>query len=115
MGRYLTVNGETLHKFWFGCQSSSDILEYGCERQVIVGSILFEELEEIIEKVNRFKAEFEKEFKLTYDSFMENTENMENIEKKDLMFKLASRIDLGEKIIKKLEETKDDLYFEAEI
>jgi len=125
MGRYYT--GDIEGKFWFGSQPSSDILEYGQDDSDsrIQATIYYEELDEIKEKVAKFKAEFEKKFKMTYKKFMalikkqgyltsSNDKTTQTI-KWGKMCREASRIELGDKVIKGLKDKKDDLFVEAEL
>jgi hypothetical protein len=61
MGRY--VSGDFEYKFWFACQPSSDILEYGEEEERSSMKNIYikiENLKIIKAKVNNYKKEFVK-------------------------------------------------------
>ena len=123
MGRFL--GGDLDYKFWFGVQPSDDILLYGYQDERISGYVNFEDLDKIIEQVKGYKEEFKEKFGITYDEFMKkikdkgylssSSDEETNTEKWKEMSSLASRIDLGDKIIKYLNDTKEDMYFDAEI
>lgn len=124
MGRYLTIDGESDYKFWFASQPTSDILDFGYENPNIHGIIPHDSLEEIKEKVVEKKKQFIEEFKISYEEFIAKIDKKGYVESSrdeetqteqwKGMERLGSWIDLGEHIIKKLEENGDDLYFEAE-
>ena len=124
MGRYIT--GDLDFKFWFGIQATEDILEYGVEEELdyIPVVVEFSKLKEIKEKVKRFKKEFRESFKMSYKMFrkkldkkgcLESSDDKETHTKKwRKMLEKASKISLGEKVLKALKEKGDDLYLQAE-
>jgi len=124
IGRYFT--GDIEGKFWFASQPSSDMLEYGHDRSDghIQAVIYHEELKEIKDKVATFKAEFKKNFKMTYKKFMskmnkkgymtDSNDKETKTKKWGEMCREASRIELGDKVITALIDKKDDLYVECE-
>ena len=123
MGRYL--GGDLDYKFWFGVQPSDDILLYGHQEERINGYVNYEDLDKIIEQVKGYKDEFKEKFGITYDEFMKkikdkgylssSSDEETNADKWGEMSSLASRIDLGDKVIKYLNDTKEDMYFDTEI
>ena len=113
MGRYIT--GDFEYKFWFAVQPTSDILAYGYERQdVILANILYSDLNKIKEKVEGYKKDFKRRFKTDYKTFMKKVEKSYQPSKQKERLRLASLIDLGERVIKELKSKKDDLYVEGE-
>jgi hypothetical protein len=125
MGRY--VSGDFEYKFWFACQPSSDILEYGEEEERSSMKNIYikkENLKTIKAKVNNYKKEFKNKFKTTYKAFMNKMEKKGYLsasddeetqtEKWGLMSREASRINLGEVIISNLIKQKSSLCVEAE-
>lgn len=124
MGRFVTVDGEYLHKFWFGVQGSGDILEFGWEDDGINGYIDYECLDDHIKKVDEAKKKFKKKHDLSFFQFMKkmkekgyqksSSDEETNTDKWASMCRDASFIDLGNKIIKKLKKDKDGFSFYAE-
>lgn len=125
MGRY--VSGDFEYKFWFACQPSSDILEYGEEEERSSMKNIYikiENLKIIKAKVNNYKKEFKEKFKMTYKKFMTKMEKKgylsasddkeTNTEMWGDMSREASRIHLGETIIENLIKQKSSLCVEAE-
>jgi hypothetical protein len=122
MGRYITGSFE--YKFWFGSQPSDDILEFAKQDESIHCRIDFEDLKEIKTKVIKFKADFKEQFGIEYKDFMKKINKKGYLSSSDdaetntttweEMSRCASRIQLGLKCIKELNEQKDTLYLEAE-
>jgi len=124
MGRY--ISGDFDFKFWFACQPSSDILEFGSQRDDNIHAVIyFDELENIKTKVADYKLKFKKKyFEFSYEEFMKKMETKGYLSASDDketntkvwadMSREASRISLGDTIIKELELKQDDLYVEAE-
>jgi hypothetical protein len=123
VGRYIT--GDLEHKFWFGVQDTDDIFNYGSEETGIIRVVVFfDDLNKIENKVARFKQEFKRDFIISFDEFMDKIEKKgyltssadeeTNTEEWNKMSVLASRIELGVKIIKELNKKQDNLYLECE-
>lgn len=119
IGRYVT--GDFNYKFWFGVQSSSDIEEFGGESITTPQwSWSKKELDDIKKKVSTLKKDFKNKHKMTYKQFMNkmrkkgctlSSDDKETETKKwESMCKDASKIDLGEHIIKAL---KNEEYIEV--
>ena len=118
MGRYIT--GDFDYKFWFGVQSSGDIMEFGgsdCHENTIAWQWTKEELPEIVAKVKTLKAEFKEAYKISFAEYMKEIEESGIIpsEDKDKEM-LAAKIDLGEHIIKALRDSENGyICVEAEV
>ena len=123
MGRYCT--GDLEYKFWFACQPTGDILEYGVEdTSYIQVMVCYDQLKNIQEKVKTLKTKFRKKHKTTYSKFMNKIDKkgyLSSTKDKETttnhwesMSRDASKIYLGEEIIKALKDKKDDLFIDAE-
>ena len=124
MGRWARGNNFE-YKFWFACQDTADILTFGEEvTDVLNVNICYDDLAKIEEKVKILKEEFKALFGLEYAEFMDKIEkkgylSSSNDEETQTdswngMSKKASKINLGEEVIKALKENRDDLYLECE-
>jgi hypothetical protein len=125
MGRYYT--GDIEGKFWFASQPTSDLLEFGEDRNDSNLNVVvyYDNLKEIEDKINLLKKSFKKRFKITYKIFLKkmdqkgyqsSSKDKETQTKKwDKMCREASKLELGLKILKALKEKKDDLYIEGEL
>jgi len=118
MGRYVT--GDFEYKFWFGVQSSSDITEFGgsdCDSGQINWQWTKEELPEIVAKVKTLKTEFKESYHTSFAEYMKGIEETHVIPIEDTAKgRLASKIDLGEHIIKALRDSENDyICVEAEV
>ena len=124
MGRYIYGSEGFEYKFWFACQPSDDILEFGHERQNLFVTVYYEELKEIRKKVMKLKEEFKDKYSTSYKQLRQKIKDKGYLGSSDDpetetqlwkdMTRDASKICLGLKIIKTLKETKDDLELEAE-
>jgi len=125
MGR--NYYGDVEGKFWFACQSTSDLLEFGCEEtpeSVLRVCVPHENLKKVEDKVIGLKDKFKKKFKVTFEEFMKkmekkgylsSTKDKETLTTNwDEMCKDASLIELGSKILTALKVKKDDLFIEGE-
>ncbi len=99
-----------VHKFWLGIQDS-DVSDY-LETQYLLADLYVEDEADIQEKVAELKAEFKKTYRIEYDSFIDSDELNKSAYKtpksKTLLAKqqLASRIALGENLLKTIANMK---------
>lgn len=100
-------NNQWVHKFWFAVQDS-DISEYlhMYEPSCFLADLSTENEADIKEKVDELKAEFEKQYSMTYEAFSESVNGGYSTEDNHQKLELASRIDLGENLLKTIENMK---------
>lgn len=107
MGRYVTSSTGNEHKFWFGIQSSGDILEFTNENTERIFSYADEnDLEWIEKKIKELKKDFFNNYKIRYEDFIKKIDDkgyLSSIQDKETqtqewenMSVLASTIELGE-------------------
>jgi len=111
MGRYVT--GDFEHKFWFGCQPSEDIEDFGGYKE-LCHKWSEDDLEEAKSNVKELKEKFKDEHKISFKKAMHkietkgyssSTEDKETETKKwGSMCRDASKIQLGERIVKAITE-----------
>lgn len=101
-------NDTYVHKFWVGVQPS-DVSDYlnAYEPNFELADLSIEDEEDIKTKVSELKAQFNKEYDITYEQF--TPDNLVGIydeqnKQKEL---LASRINLGEHLLQTIENMKD--------
>jgi hypothetical protein len=119
MGRYYW--GDIEGKFWFAVQPTSDLLEFGHDRNDTSLNVVvyFDDLQDNREKLRKLKKDFRKHG-MTFEEFMTRMDN-NGFEKTQMrtaewqaMCREASLISLGEKIVKALKDKKDDLFISGE-
>jgi len=124
MGRY--YNGDIEGKFWFAVQSSNDADFFGgydCSESIVIYEFEEEQTEEVKEGIKKCEDYLGKHKKELDEFFIKNSlyneklivekTSIETEERAKDLLKWYARLELGNKILKSLQE-KGQCYFEGE-